>query len=128
MTAKLATVDEYILAGIEDGCGVSDGSLIVRGSSDKQQARGVQFGCGYLSPLFITDPERTEVVFENAYILIHEGTISSRNPHSEPLAQCEIEIKQRLVVLLHLPTGYCSRHRPLGLDRLEVNFIGALAA
>ena len=78
MTAKLATVDEYILAGIEDGCGVSDGSLIVRGSSDKQQARGVQFGCGYLSPLFITDPERTEVVFENAYILIHEGTISSR--------------------------------------------------
>jgi len=78
MTAKLATVEDRILACMEETCGVSDGSLIVRGSSVKQQPVGMEFGCGYLSPFFITDPERMEVAFENAYILIHEGKISSR--------------------------------------------------
>ena len=33
---------------------------------------GMQFDRGYLSPYFVTDPERMEVVLENAYILIHE--------------------------------------------------------
>src|SRR6202034_927339 len=32
---------------------------------------------GYLSPYFVTDPERMEVAFENAYVLIHEKKISS---------------------------------------------------
>ena len=38
---------------------------------------GMQFDRGYLSPYFVTDPERMEVVFENAYILINEKKISS---------------------------------------------------
>src|SRR5207248_6708662 len=38
---------------------------------------GMQFDRGYLSPYFVTDPERMEVVFENAYVLIHEKKISS---------------------------------------------------
>ena len=38
---------------------------------------GMQFDRGYLSPYFVTDPERMEVVLENPIILIHEKKLSS---------------------------------------------------
>ncbi len=38
---------------------------------------GMQFDRGYLSPYFVTDPERMEVVLENPVILIHEKKIGS---------------------------------------------------
>ncbi len=38
---------------------------------------GMQFDRGYLSPYFVTDPERMEVIAEDPYILIHEKKISN---------------------------------------------------
>src|ERR1700678_657602 len=38
---------------------------------------GMQFDRGYLSPYFVSDPERMECVLEDPYILIHEKKISS---------------------------------------------------
>ena len=38
---------------------------------------GMQFDRGFLSPYFVTDAEKMEVVFENPYILIHEKKISN---------------------------------------------------
>src|SRR5437764_1344352 len=51
---------------------------------------GMQFDRGYLSPYFVTDPERMEVVLENPVILIHEKKISSMKdllPLLEQVAQ-----------------------------------------
>jgi len=38
---------------------------------------GMQFDRGYISPYFVTDPERMEVVLEEPYLLIHEKKISN---------------------------------------------------
>ena len=38
---------------------------------------GMQFDRGYLSPYFVTDPERMEVVLEDPYVLIHEKKIAN---------------------------------------------------
>src|SRR3989440_2939311 len=51
---------------------------------------GMQFDRGYLSPYFVTDPERMEVVLENPFILIHEKRITSTRdllPMLEQVAQ-----------------------------------------
>ncbi|HPT64536.1 MAG TPA: chaperonin GroEL [Acetomicrobium sp.] len=42
-----------------------------------EMVEGLQFDKGYISPYMITDPERMEASFEDAYILIHDGKISN---------------------------------------------------
>src|SRR5580692_7758488 len=53
---------------------------------------GMQFDRGYLSPYFVTDPDRMEVVLENPYILIYEKKITSLKdllPVLEKVAQAK---------------------------------------
>ena len=38
---------------------------------------GMQFDKGYLSPYMVTDPDRMEAVLEDAYVLLHQGKIST---------------------------------------------------
>ena len=63
-----------------------DGVITVEESktmvTELQTVDGMQFDRGYLSPYFITDPDRMEVVLEDPYILIHEKKIS--NMASDP--------------------------------------------
>ncbi len=59
---------------------------------------GMQFDRGYLSPYFVTDPERMEAVLENAYILIHEKKISSMKDLLPLLEQIAKSSKPLLIV------------------------------
>jgi chaperonin GroEL len=59
---------------------------------------GMQFDRGYLSPYFVTDPERMEVIFENPYILIHERKISAMKEMLPLLEQISKSGKPLLII------------------------------
>jgi len=59
---------------------------------------GMQFDRGYLSPYFVTDPERMEVILENAKILIYEKKISSMKDLLPILEQVARQGKPLLIV------------------------------
>jgi chaperonin GroEL len=87
MIAQVGTIsanhDETIgriIADAMDKVG-KDGVITVEESKTLETSleivEGMQFDRGYLSPYFVTDPERMEVVLENPLILIHEKKISA---------------------------------------------------
>jgi chaperonin GroEL len=71
-----------------------DGVITVEESKSMETSlevvEGMRFDRGYLSPYFVTDPERMEAVIEDAWILIYEKKISSMKdllPTLEKIAQ-----------------------------------------
>ncbi len=79
-----------------------DGVITVEESKTMQTelevVEGMQFDRGYLSPYFVTDPERMECVLEDAYILIHEKKISSMKDLLPLLEQIARSGKPLLVI------------------------------
>ena len=59
---------------------------------------GMQFDRGYLSPYFVTDPDRMECVYEDVYVLIHEKKISAMKDLLPLLEQGARAAKPLLVV------------------------------
>ncbi len=59
---------------------------------------GLQFDKGYVSPYFVTDPERMESVLEDAYVLVHGAKISSMSDFL-PLLEKVAQSKKPLLVI-----------------------------
>src|SRR6266403_686597 len=55
-------------------------------STELETVEGMQFDRGYLSPYFVTDPERMEAILEDPYILIHEKKLSNMKALLEDIA------------------------------------------
>ena len=83
--ATISARDEQIGALIADAFDKvgKDGVITVDESqtfgTELEFTEGMQFDKGYLSPYFVSDPERMEAVLEDPYILINQGKISSMN-------------------------------------------------
>jgi chaperonin GroEL len=67
-------------------------------STELDTVEGMQFDRGYLSPYFISDPDRMEAVLEDPYILIHEKKISNMKDLLPLLEQIARAGKPLLVV------------------------------
>jgi chaperonin GroEL len=69
-----------LIADVMDKVG-KDGVITVEESKglafETEYVEGMQFDRGYISPYFITNPERMEAVIEDPYILIHDKKISA---------------------------------------------------
>src|SRR6202140_2815139 len=79
-----------------------DGVITVEESktmvTELETVEGMEFDRGYLSPYFVSDPERMECVLEDAYILIHEKKISNMKDLLPVLEQIARSGKPLLVV------------------------------
>jgi chaperonin GroEL len=90
-----------IIAEAMDKVG-KDGVITVEEASGLETSldvvEGMQFDRGYLSPYFVTDPERMETVLEDALILVHEKKISSMKDLLPLLEQVSRAGKPLLIV------------------------------
>jgi chaperonin GroEL len=80
----------------------NDGVITVEESKTMETqlevVEGMQFDRGYLSPYFVTDPERMEAILEDPYILIYEKKISSLNDLLPLLEQMARSNKPLLII------------------------------
>jgi len=66
--------------------------------TELEVVEGMQFDRGYLSPYFVTNPERMEVLLEDALILLHEKKIGNMNDLLPLLEQVSGQDKPLLIV------------------------------
>ena len=79
VSAQDDTIGELIAAAL-DSVG-RDGVITVEEGTtmgtELEVTEGLQFDKGYISPYFVTDAESMEAAFDDAYVLLHQGKISS---------------------------------------------------
>ena len=66
--------------------------------TEVEVVEGMQFDRGYLSPYFVTNPEKMIAELEDAYILLHEKKLSSLQP-MVPLLESVIQSQKPLVII-----------------------------
>ena len=90
-----------IIASAMDKVG-KDGVITVEESKSLETSldvvEGMQFDRGYLSPYFVTDPDRMECVLENAFILLNEKKVSSMKDLLPVLEQVAKQGRPLLIV------------------------------
>ena len=90
-----------MLADVLDRVGVQ-GVVTVEESkgveSETEYVEGMNFDRGYISPYFVTNPERMEAVIEDPYVLITDKKISSA-AELVPLLEQVLQISKNLVII-----------------------------
>ncbi|MBD3270849.1 chaperonin GroEL [Candidatus Peregrinibacteria bacterium] len=81
----------------------SDGVITVEESQtmglEKEVVKGMQFDNGYISPYMVTDPQRMEAVYQDAYVLITDKKISSVQSIVPLIEKVAAEGKKELVII-----------------------------
>ena len=103
--AALSAQDEEVgelIADIMDEVG-NDGVITVEEGKkmglDKEIVMGMQFDQGYVSPYFVSDPQRMESVVENPYILVTDKKISSMKDILNILESAAAQGKKDFVII-----------------------------
>ena len=103
--ASISAQDKQIgelIAEVMDKVG-KDGVITVEESKglefETEYVEGMQFDRGYISPYFITNPDRMEAVIEDPYILIHDKKISAAQDII-PILEKLVQVGKRDLVII----------------------------
>jgi len=100
ISAQDTQVGELIAEAI-DKIG-KDGVITIEESQtmglELELTEGMQFDKGYISPYFVTDPERMEAVLEDAFVLLHPGKISALNDLL-PVLELVVQARKPLLIV-----------------------------
>ncbi|MBL7499174.1 chaperonin GroEL [Frankia sp. CNm7] len=100
ISAQDSRVGELIAEAI-DKIG-KDGVITIEESQtmglELELTEGMQFDKGYISPYFVTDPERMEAVLEDAYVLLHPGKIGALNDLL-PVLELVVQARKPLLII-----------------------------